>query len=81
MNPVSAICPKCQGAMIQGFVTDAAYNVTGVTVGNWVEGSPAKFFLGGIKLKGKKKCIPIATYRCSKCGYLEAYARPEFAAE
>ena len=41
----------------------------------WVQGAPEKSRWGiGIKLKGKLK-LPIATYRCTKCGYLESYAR------
>jgi hypothetical protein len=29
----------------------------------------------GLKLKGHET-FPVTSYRCEKCGYLEAYARP-----
>ena len=27
------------------------------------------------------KCVPVGVFRCSACGFLESYARPEFAAK
>ena len=29
----------------------------------------------------KDKCVPVGPFRCSACGFLESYARPEFAAQ
>ena len=50
--------------------------VTEIMVNNWdtiyVERS-GKLFWTGTKLPAKE--IPIGTYRCSSCGYLESYAK------
>jgi hypothetical protein len=47
-------------------------------VGWWTRGEPVKSILFGIWLG----CgvLPTRTFRCAKCGYLESYAREEFAA-
>jgi hypothetical protein len=68
-------CPKCQGDMVQGFVADFAAAQT--VVSTWVEGPPEKSVWYGTKVP-QAKCIPIGTFRCVACGYLESYARPEF---
>ena len=70
-------CPKCPGHMDQGFIIDNS--VGDRIVSHWAAGAPRKSFWTGTKLP-QEKLIPIGTYRCSSCGYLEAYARPEFAA-
>jgi len=64
-------CPKCKKEMQEGFVTDTSY--AHVIVGRWFEGRPKSGWLG-LKLRGKKS-LPIATYRCLSCGYLERYAK------
>jgi hypothetical protein len=65
-------CLRCGGPMEQGFVADKAhYSVPEVQ--NWVEGVPERSFWSGIRLKGKE-VLPVMTYRCEKCGYLESYA-------
>jgi len=69
------ICPKCQGEMVQGFVVDYAH--AGAVVSTWVEGPPKRSFWFGTKVP-LEKSIPIGTFRCAACGYLESYARPEF---
>jgi hypothetical protein len=71
----SQICPKCQSEMVQGFVADFGH--AHVAVSTWVEGPPQKSFWYGTKVP-EEKCIPIGTFRCSACGYLESYARTEF---
>ena len=38
----------------------------------WVEGTPEYWFFN-LKVRGKRQ-LEIATYRCSRCGYLESYA-------
>lgn len=63
--------------MEQGFVLDNSHG--GREVSRWVAGAPLKSFWVGTKLPDED-LIPIGTYRCSSCGYLESYARPEFAA-
>jgi hypothetical protein len=65
-------CPKCQGQMEPGFMPDTTYG--GHLTTSWVEGEPVKSFWVGLKL-GDKRRIPIRTDRCTKCGYLESYAR------
>ncbi len=42
-------------------------------------GAPQKSFWAGTKLPEEKQ-IPVGTFRCSRCGFLESYARPEFSA-
>jgi hypothetical protein len=68
----SHTCPKCQGAMTEGFLLDATYGAN--TVGQWVDGIPQKSFWGGAKLRGKKK-FEVQSWRCERCGFLENYAR------
>ena len=63
--------------MEQGFVLDYTYGARGVS--HWAPGAPLKSIWVGTKLPDEKR-IPIGTYRCSSCGYLECYARDEFAA-
>ena len=41
----------------------------------WVEGEPKKSFWYGLETKNRA-VFSVASYRCEKCGYLEAYARP-----
>jgi hypothetical protein len=83
MNVKPQVCPKCQGEMVQGFVADYAHG-NAILVSSWVEGPPVKSFLGGIKLRSfwsgakVREQIPIGTFRCAACGYLESYAQAEF---
>ncbi|HYD12351.1 MAG TPA: PF20097 family protein [Allosphingosinicella sp.] len=67
----SHTCPKCQSAMVEGFVLDYTYGA--YSVSGWMEGAPEKSFWTGIKLRGKKP-VEIATWRCRSCGFLESYA-------
>ena len=71
-------CPKCGGAMEQGFVVDNAHSSR--IVSQWAAGAPLTSFWEGLKVPGDK-LVPIGTYRCASCGFLEQYARPEFAAK
>lgn len=64
--------------MEQGFVLDTTYG--GAIVHKWAAGAPLKSFWTGTK-QPKGDLIPIGTYRCSSCGYLESYARAEFMAK
>jgi len=64
--------------MEQGFVLDNARNTRAVS--HWVAGAPLKSFWTGTQVP-EDKLVPIGTYRCSSCGYLESYARQEFAAK
>lgn len=63
--------------MEQGFIADNT--VGGQFVSHWVPGAPRQSFWTGTKLPAED-LIPIGAYRCASCGYLEFYARGEFAA-
>jgi predicted nucleic-acid-binding Zn-ribbon protein len=70
-------CPKCRGEMEQGFIVDRGHaNVS--LVSSWVPGPPKKSFWRATKVD---RTIPVGVFRCSRCGFLEAYARPEFKAQ
>lgn len=71
-------CPKCDGRMEQGFVLDNTYG--GRLVSQWAPGAPQKSFWLGTKLPDDE-LIPIGVFRCEQCGFLESYARNEFAAQ
>jgi len=64
--------------MEQGYVLDNTYCAR--VVRQWAAGAPLKSFWAGTKLPDEK-LVPIGTYRCLSCGYLELYARQEFAAK
>jgi len=66
-------CPKCQGQMVQGFIAD--YTHGSIIVSAWTPGPPKKSFWSGVRIPQR---IPIGTFRCSSCGYIESYARNEF---
>ncbi len=64
-------CSKCGAPMLEGFAMELP---TGrQAVNSWVEGKIERSFWTGIKFANKRR-HPIATYCCSKCGYLECYA-------
>ncbi len=66
-------CPKCKKAMNAGFLLPyAKFDQNHAT--QWVAGAPEKSIWTGISVK-KKVIIPVVTYRCSSCGFLESYAR------
>lgn len=67
-------CPKCAGAMTEGFVADHTHGA--FAVASWVEGKPAKSAWTGVQLTGKARS-EIATWRCRRCGLLESYAAAE----
>lgn len=65
-------CPKCQGAMTEGFVLDNG--PSSCSASSWVEGVPRKSFWNGVKLSGRAQ-YQIQTWRCGRCGFLESYAK------
>ncbi len=81
MSKEAIRCPKCNGVMVQGWISDmkgSEFNC----VSKWVEGVPGKpTWFGSIIPAPAEKCIPVGTFRCSGCGFLESYAHPEFAAK
>jgi hypothetical protein len=58
--------------MEEGFIKDHTHG--GVHVSSWVEGTPEKSFWVGTKTRGRTT-MAVATFRCSRCGYLESYAK------
>ena len=74
MPTQSHSCPKCQSRMQEGFTLDNTYG--GRAVSSWIEGAPQRSIWVGVKLEGCKP-IEIATYRCSSCGFLESFTKPE----
>ena len=72
----SKTCPKCDTDIERGFSADYHEDIA---LHSWMRGTPKQNWFGNVKLS-QKDMIPIATFRCTKCGFLESYARPEFGA-
>lgn len=75
-------CSKCGSDMEEGFI--AEYNHGNVLVTNWYPGAPKVFKVEafGVTIAEwmdayDKRMLPIQTYRCTHCGFLESYARPQ----
>ena len=66
-------CPRCRGEMRPGYVLDHG-NHDARRVSTWVEGVPEKSFWLGLKTEDRA-VLPVLTYRCARCGYLESYAK------
>ena len=64
-------CPKCGKRMEPGYVLDITHGA--MAQSSWIEGAPERSFWTGLKLKGHQR-LPVTTYRCTGCGYLESYA-------
>lgn len=75
MAATNTKCPKCGSAMEEGFVLDRGDHLT-VHAADWVEGEPDHSFFGGVTASGKRR-YALTSYRCTRCGYLESYAREE----
>ncbi len=71
MAPTATVCPKCGGAMEEGFILDNGYNTRSAS--SWVEGPPRTGFWGGVKLRGLRR-LALRVFRCKSCGFLESYA-------
>lgn len=67
-------CPKCRAPMDLGLVLDKGHH-NSLNTEEWLEGEAEESFWSGLKTKGKDR-MPVRTYRCSRCGYLESYALP-----
>ena len=77
MSQAAISCPKCQGEMVQGYVLD--FTPVGGRVRKWNSGPPKRALWNCIKDSTSQ--IPIGTFRCQSCGFLESYAREDFAAK
>lgn len=71
MNETIA-CLRCKTTMEPGFIADS--NGSFFLQEQWFAGAPQTGFWGGIKVN-RDRLVPVATYRCPNCGYLEAYAK------
>ena len=68
-----AHCPKCNGSMVEGFIVDRGdYGIAHVST--FQAGEPTRNFFGGLK-QNKKEQVAVTTLRCSRCGFLESYAK------
>lgn len=81
-DDMSQLCPKCGGRMEQGFTIDMGHGSSRLGprhVSAWARGAPVKslWFLTYVLLRNT---LSIGTFRCESCGYLESFAREEFAA-
>jgi hypothetical protein len=66
--------------MVQGFTVDMGtgdFSIGSRHVSKWAPGAPVKSFL--FKTWIPASTLPIGTFRCASCGYLESFASPEFA--
>jgi hypothetical protein len=61
--------------MESGWVPDNTH--TGLQRENWCPGEPQPSFWTGLKVEKKDIVIPVTTFRCPNCGYLESYAIPQ----
>jgi hypothetical protein len=68
-------CTRCHAQMESGWVPDNTQG--GLLRENWCPGEPQPSFLTGLKAEKKDKVIPVTTFRCPNCGYLESYAVPQ----
>jgi hypothetical protein len=58
--------------MVSGWVPDNTQ--AGFQQENWSPGEPQPSFWTGLKVEKKDIVIPVTTFRCPNCGYLESYA-------
>jgi hypothetical protein len=70
-KPKGLTCPKCAAAMEEGLILDhGAYNI-GFRP-QWVRGGVEFSLKTGLKTSSGARGV--ATWRCTKCGFLESYA-------
>lgn len=83
MSDLQKICPKCNGAMEEGYSIDSSYGATFPMF--WFRGKPVpSIFVPSIRVPLKKAPwyslnrqfdgLPVTIWRCRECGYLEQYA-------
>jgi hypothetical protein len=69
-DPVS--CARCHGSMEPGFIVDHDYGA--VAKSEWASGEPKYSHWLGMKMSNRRR-YDVITYRCTRCGALESYAR------
>jgi hypothetical protein len=65
-------CTRCHVQMESGWVPDNTQR--GLLRENWCPGEPQPSFWTLLKVENKDKVVPVTTFRCPSCGYLESYA-------
>ena len=70
-------CSKCEGELEGGFMLDKSAG--GKLVGLWARGTARKSEWTGTRVK-EEDLVPVGAYRCTQCGFLELFARYDFAA-
>jgi hypothetical protein len=65
-----AACPKCDGAMREGFLVDNGYGA--IHVGTWQEGAPERRLMTGYK-QAPKTQSKIKMFACDSCGFVESF--------
>jgi hypothetical protein len=72
VSPSTPTCPKCHITMEPGVLLDRGDH-NSLSTSDWLKGEPERTFWGGLKTKGRDR-LPVHTFRCPNCGYLELYA-------
>ena len=75
MTAEAPSCYRCQGAMAAGMLIDRDYATKHQA--RWAAGEPRSGFgawLGG-EVSGKRDQYRVVTYRCTRCGALESFAK------
>ena len=70
-------CPKCSCHMESGFMLDRAAGGANLQA-KWVDGpppTPSFWASGRVNMQGREP-VPVTTFRCDGCGYLESFALP-----
>ena len=78
MSTEQTRCPKCGGRMAQGFVVDV--HQCRLAAGQQLGRGRATEVLWFGTTSPDMNGLPIGTFRCENCGFLESFARPEFEA-
>ena len=62
--------------MEAGFLKDERYGHPDMS--RWIPDAPRGRLFGGVKLPPWRDRLPVGAFRCSKCGWLDLYAGPQF---
>jgi hypothetical protein len=73
-DQVPSTCQRCAGPLEPGYVLEIGDgNVRSVS--QWVTGAPERGFMFGLKTRNRRS-LPITTFRCTQCGFLQSFAHP-----
>lgn len=64
-------CIRCHAHMDAGYLADSTYG--GYKRQSWSPGTPQRSIWTGLKVDAQQS-LPVSTFRCPQCGYLESYA-------